>query len=172
MKILALDIATNTGIAVGVAGGVPQCWSENLGAPPNARRGSNILRLTQSLIVDHSPDFIAIEAPIGGKTKPDYLIGLAFCVESVAYNRGVECENYHSGSIRKHFLGKAYTSKDFPGLNQRAAKLEIKKLVVQRCELLKWSVPDHDAADAAALWDYTCATKVKGYQAKPLGGLF
>lgn len=172
MKVLALDIATNTGIAVGTPGSNPKCWSENLGAPPNARRGSNALRLTQRLILEHQPDFIAIEAAIGGKQANAYLIGLVANVEAVAYNRGVKSDRFHSGSVRKHFIGKAYTTRDFPGLSPAKAKLAIKQLVVDRCELLKWSVPNHDAADAAALWDYVCATRVKGYQSKPSGGLF
>jgi Holliday junction resolvasome RuvABC endonuclease subunit len=93
-------------------------------------------------------------------------------VRGVAANRGVECEQFHSGSIRKHFLGKAYTSRDFPHLKPAAAKKAIKQLVIDRCGLLKWEAEDDNAADALALWDYTCANKVKTYQPKPLGGLF
>lgn len=172
MKVLALDIATNTGIAVGKSGGDPVCWSENLGKGSDDRRFSNALRLTDRLIREHEPDLVAVEAAIGGKTTSHYLVGLVACVRGCVANRGVPCESMHLGSIRKHFLGTALTTKHFPGLKHADAKKAIKAEVVKRCELLGWEVPNHDAADAAALWDYACAMKAPGYQATPHGGLF
>lgn len=172
VKILALDIATNTGIAVGSAGGVPTCWSENLGKAPDERRFSNVLRLTSSLIATHEPDFVAVEAAVGGPKTSHYLVGLLACVRGCAANRDIPVEAMHLGSIRKHFLGKAYTTRDFPGLSHAKAKMAIKGEVMKRCALLGWDVPNHDAADAAALWDFACATRARDYQAKPVGGLF
>ena len=172
MKILALDIASNTGIAVGSVGSIPLAWSENLGKAPDERRFSNVLRLTDRLIREHKPDFIAVEAAIGGKTTSHFLVGLVACVRGCAFNRGVPCEALHLGSIRKHFLGKALTTRDFPGLSHAKAKQAIKAEVVKRCNLLGWNPPDHDSADAMALLDYALALKAPKYQARPLGGLF
>jgi len=173
MKILALDIATNTGVCVGESGATPKSWSVNLGEGRSQdARFSEVLRLTQGLIQTHNPDFIAVEAAIGGPKASHYLIGLVACVRGCAANRGVNCEGMHLGSIRKHFLGKSYTTKHFPHLKTADAKKAIKGLVMDRCRLLGWHVEDDDAADAAALWDYTCATKVRKFQAVPTGGLF
>lgn len=179
MKILALDIATNTGIAVGTSGSDPLCWSENLGKGPEDRRFANVLRLTARLIEQHEPDLIVVEAAIGGPKASAYLIGLVANVRGCAATRGVKCEGAHLGSIRKHFLGKALTTKHFPGMKHADAKKAIKAEVVKRCQLLGWFIPvderglpDDDAADAVALWDYAQATYGTGYQSKPHGGLF
>jgi Holliday junction resolvasome RuvABC endonuclease subunit len=173
MKIVALDIATQTGVAVGDSGGNPKSWSVDLGKSlSQARRLSEVLRLTQELIETHAPDFVALEAAIGGRNASAYLIKLVGCVEAVCANRGVPCEAFHSGSIRKHFLGKAYTARDFPHFKVAAAKKAIKGLVMDRCRLLGWDVEDDNAADACALWDYVCANRARGYQARPVGGLF
>jgi len=169
--IVALDIATNTGIAVGEPGSVPLLWSENLGKQASEEaRFSKALWLTNRLVKEHEPEFLAVEAAIGGRDASHYLIGLLACVRGCAHNRGVPVKVYHRSSILKHFVGKALTSRDFPGLNKARAKAAIKQTVVDRCRLLGWEVADDDAADAGALWDYACA--LRGVQAAPSGELF
>ncbi|UWQ30228.1 hypothetical protein [Leisingera sp. M523] len=186
MKILALDVATTTGICVGVSGADPRAWSISLGEAPGrgrlskdekaeleARRFNNALIMTQGLIEAHSPDLIVIEAAIGGPKASHYLIGLVACVRACAKNRGVKCKPANLGAIRKHFLGRSFSVSDFPHLKPVAAKLAIKVEVVKRCHLLGWDIgTDHDAADACALWDWACATHVSGHQAAPAGELF
>lgn len=171
MRIAALDIATTTGICAGEAGATPTWWEVNLGEPPDGRRFSNILRLTQGILEAHRPDLVVVEAAIGGAKASAYLIGLVACVRGCAWNRGVRCEMAHLGSIRKHFLGRALTVKDFPALKPAAAKKAMKAEVVKRCHLLGWKVDTDNEADAVALWDYACAI-YGNTQAKPLGGLF
>lgn len=171
--VLALDVATRTGIAVGCHTGKPECWSEDLGkGKTEDERFSNVLRLAHELIQEHEPALIAVEAPIGGKTSSMFLVGLVACVRGVAYNRKIPCETVAPSSVRKHFMGKAKTSRHFRGLSHAKAKLAIKQEILDRCLLLKWDVPDLDAADAAATWDYACAKWVRGYEAKPTGGMF
>lgn len=172
MKICALDIATNTGISTGVSGAKPQTWSVNLGKPPDDRRFSNVLRLTHGLIEKHEPDLIVVEAFVGGPKASAYLIGLVACVRGCATNRGVKVEMVYPATVRKHFLGISKTTRHFPNLKPAKAKLAIKQEVMDRCRLLGWDVPDLDAADAAATWDWACATKAKRFQAAPTGGLF
>ncbi len=188
MKILALDVATQTGIAIGSSGGKPKAWSVSLNEglamniideePADRKmrldngRFSNALRLTHGLIHTHKPDFIMIEAAIGGPKASHYLIGLVANIRGCATNHGVLCRGANLGAVRKHFLGRSYGVKDFPHLKPAAAKAAIKGLVMDRCKLLGWEVEDDDSADACAIWDYACATRAKGYQAKPLGGLF
>lgn len=185
MRVIGLDVATNTGIAVGDSSGKPKCWSVNLGDPPatgrmskadkdrlDNRRFSNVLKLTHGLISEYKPDLIVVEAFIGGQNASAYLIGLVACIRGCAFNQGVKCELVFPATTRKHFLGKALTSRDFPGLKQAKAKLAIKQKVKARGEAMGWVIPDLDAADAAATWDWACATYARQYQATPHGGLF
>lgn len=172
MKIVALDVATRTGVCVGSSGADPRAWSVNLGKAPDERRFSNVLTLTQSLIVEHEPDLVVIEAFVGGPKASAYLIGLVACVRGCAANRGVQTEMVYPATVRKHFLGKALTSRDFPGLSNAKAKIAIKERVATQCRAIGWVVPDLDAADAAATWDWACATHARGYQSKPHGGMF
>lgn len=172
MKVLALDIASTTGIAVGVSGCKPACWSVCLGkSKVEDLRLSNALKMADGLITKHNPDLIVIEAFIGGPQASSYLIGLVACVRGQAYSRGLIPELVYPSTVRKHFLGKSKTSRDFPGLKPAKAKLAIKQEVADRCKLLGWDVPDLDAADAAATWDYACSKWARGYQAKTVGGL-
>lgn len=186
MKILALDVATQTGICVGETGADPRAWSISLGEAPDrgrlskdakaeldATRFNNALIMTQGLIEHHNPDLIVIEAAIGGPKASHYLIGLVACVRACAKNRGVKCRPANLSAVRKHFLGLALSVSDFPHMKQAAAKAAIKGEVVKRCTLLGWDVgTDHDAADACAIWDWACATYVRGHQAAPAGELF
>lgn len=172
MNILALDIATQTGVAFGCSGADPECWSEDLGKGMSEdARFSKALSLTHNLIIKFDPDQIAVEAAIGGKNTSHFLVGLLACVRGCAFNRKVPLVVYHASSIRKHFVGKALTTRDFPGVSTAASKRAIKETVMKRCKMLGWTVPDDDAADAAALWDYAQA-KMREHQSKPVGGLF
>jgi Holliday junction resolvasome RuvABC endonuclease subunit len=171
MMIVALDIATNMGVSIGKAGAAPTSYSVDLGrGQTDDLRFSKALAITSSLLAEHKPDLVAIEAPIGGPSTSHLLVGLAACVRGCVANRGVRLVSYHSGSVRKHFLGKVLTVRDFPALTKGKAKAAIKNEVVKRCKLLGWDVPDHDAADAAALFDY--ASAMAGIQVGPEGDLF
>ncbi len=169
--LCALDIATRTGVCLMRPGQKPRAWSVDLGAGKSEdERFSSVLLLTHTLIERHKPDLIAIEAAVGGPKASAYLIGLVACVRGCAHNRRTPVQTYPLNSIRRHFLGKALAVRDFPGLSHHAAKKAIKQAVMDRCRLLGWEVPDADAADAAALADFACATH--GAQTIPTGGLF
>lgn len=170
--VVALDIASVTGVAVGSPGRSPKAWSVELGKVRGSEdaRFSKALVLTHELIERHRPDLIAVEAAIGGKFASAFLIGVVACVRGVAANRGVPVRSYTSGSVRKHFLGRALAKRDFPSLKPAAATRAIKGEVIARCRLLGWEVADDNAADACALWDFACATA--GFQTAPSGGLF
>lgn len=160
MLVLALDIATTTGIAVGNAGGAPRAWSHHLGKASKPERFSHMLRLTSDLIEEHKPDLVAVEEPSHGQFEDASLVGLWACAQGVAANRGIEAESWPVPSIRKHFLGRHYTARSFPDLPRAKAKAKIKALVVERCRVLGWGDMDADAADAAALWDFACSKRL------------
>ena len=172
MKVLALDIATNTGVCVGDSGAAPTTWTVNLGKAPDDRRFSEALRMTQGLLQAHTPDLVVVEAAIGGPKASAYLIGLVACVRGVCWNRGVRCEQARLATVRRHFLGKHLSVRHFPHLKPAAAKKAIKLEVVKRCAVHGWSPETDDEADAMAIWDWACATYAPAYQAKPLGEMF
>ena len=173
MKVLAFDLATHCGVAVCAGGESPRAWSVDLSLAKTLTEGqrwARALRMAERYADEHKPDFVAIEAPIGGKNTSMFLVGLAACVEAQVSRMGYPCTAYNIGAIRKHFLGKALTARDFPGLSHAAAKKAIKAAVMGRCRLLGWTVEDDDAADAAALADYALA--MHRVQVAPGGGLF
>ncbi len=173
MKIIALDAATQCGIAVGDSRGTPKAWSVDLGLGRSEdHKFSEALRLTHGLIETHKPDLMVVEAFIGGKNASAYLIGLVSCIRGCAANQVVKCEMVFPATVRKHFIGKALTSRDFPGMKPDKAKIEIKKTVQKYCELRGWNAPDLDSADALAVWDWACSIHAPKYQSKPNGGLF
>lgn len=173
MVILALDIATQTGVAVGSPGSAPKAWSYDLGkGKSDTFRFSRIIRLVQVCVGKYGITHIAIEAPVGGPKTSHLLVGLWACASGSAVALGVPVEKYDISAIRKHFLGRNPTSRDFPTLSKLAATKAIKRQVMDRCALLGWDTPDDDAADAAALWDYACAQRSRSHQMTTVGGLF
>ena len=169
--IVALDIATQTGVAVGSPGGAPRAWSVDLGkGSSDDARFSAVLTLTHKLIAEYKPRLLAIEAPVGGPKASHLLIGLVACVKGCAANRSIPVKDFPINSVRKHFLGRAPRVSDYPAKNRAAAVKAMKADVMARCRLLGWQVDGHDEADAVALWDFACATL--GAQTTPAGGLF
>lgn len=160
MKVLALDTATNTGVAVGEVGGCPRAWSVSLGFGSWPDRYSKMLRLVSAYIERFQPDLVAVESCVGGAKANAHLIGLVACVEGEATRLGVRTVSYYPATIRAHFLGRG------------RGKGPIKTQVFQRCAVLGWDVGDTDAADAAALWDYACAVHSRSHQMTTVGGLF
>lgn len=177
MIILALDLASVTGVAVGSPGGKPTAWSVDLGkAKSEDLRFSQALVLTHKLIEHHKPDLIVLEAPVGGPKTSHFLVGLVACVRGCAFNRRVRIESYNIAAIRKHFVGGHVTSAAYGHLPQNkrknAARAAGKNAVMQRCHQLGWEAGDDNAADAAALWDYACALESRAHQISSLPGLF
>ena len=170
MKILALDLASQTGIAFGRSLAPPRCWSVDLGKGDD-RKFANALRMTRTLIQKFEPDLIAIEAPIQGRVKSSFLIGLAACVRGAATDLGVPYEMHEISAIRRHFLGYAPAKRDFIGSEAQKTK-QIKALVMNRCRALGWTVPDSDASDAAAVWDYAMSMRRADHARRTVGGLF
>ena len=171
MKLLALDVATQCGIAFGSTGGNPTLWSVDLGKGQSEDvRFSQVLILMHRLLEEYKPDLVAIEAPIGGKYKSDYLIGLVACIRGVVCNRKIPVQKYDIKSIRSSFCGRVLLKKDFPGVNDNQRGKALKAEVVRHAVMRGWDVPDHDAADAGALFEYAMAKA--GYQIKLGEGLF
>lgn len=170
--ILALDVAGRTGVCLGRAGETPRAMSVDLGkGRSEGARLSRLLRLVRETITRFEPDLLVYELPVGGRDTSHLLVGMAAVVVAQATDMGLEPVSAHSATVRKFFLGYVPRVKDFPGLSAGKAKAEIKRLVVARCHALGWTVPDTDAADAAATWAFACHTHA-GAALPPPGGLF
>jgi Holliday junction resolvasome RuvABC endonuclease subunit len=172
MRVLAFDIASKSGVCFGRAGETPRAWSVAFGKGSDEDRFSKAIRMTAAYIAKFQPDLVAVEEPVGGREASALLIGLCACVKGETARQGVRVVGYFPASVRKHFLGKALTARDFPSLNRVAAKKAIKGAVIARCNLLGWQIDDPDAADAAALWSFTCALVSRDHQMTDVGGLF
>lgn len=169
---LAFDVASVTGCAFGVAGEKPRAWSVNFGKQSDEDRFSKAIRMTAAYIERFQPDLVAVEAPVGGRDANALLIGLCACVKGEAARHGVRVVSYFPATVRRHFVGKALTARDFPALNHSAAKKAIKGEVIRRCNMLGWQIDDPDAADAAALWDFSLSMESRSHQMATIGNLF
>jgi hypothetical protein len=155
VDILALDIATQLGWARGPLGAdVPEFGTVRLGkkGASNPYRYAAALRWTVEAMANDQPDILAIESPISirGFTSQQtarLLFGLPACIMGMAIECGVRDLREHDvRDVRNLFIGRKNLSTD-------AAK----DAVVRRCQQLGWRVPDHNAADACALWAHQCA---------------
>ena len=164
MICLAFDTAIRTGVAVGAACAKPKAFSVDLGKVSWEMRYARMLRLVERCITEYGPDLVVVEAPAAGGYQNLDLIGLTVCVRAQAARMGVRSESYYPNSVRKHFMGLALSARDFPGKSHGARKAAIKGQIIARCQMLGWEVPDADAADAAALWDYALALESRAHQ--------
>lgn len=170
MKVLALDLATKTGVAFGSVGGKPFAQTVHLGASEYARY-AKAQSMVHTLIDRLSPDLVVIEAPVGGPKTSQFLVGLIACVAGAAHGRGVPVKTYFPSTVRKHFLGKALTVRDFPSKSIAASKNALKQVVISKCHMLGWTVNDDNQADACALWEYACAMESRAHKVN-VGPLF
>ena len=158
MKVLALDLASRTGIAVGGPNTIPLCFTENLGevGEHHGARFAQAFRMMKRLITTHEPGLIVLEAPFKKKNTQmnvEYiLMGLRGCVMGAAHMYHIPFEQHEVSTIRQHFIQH--------GRLKRAAA---KAATIARCKQLGWKVANDDEADAAALWDYACSRQSRSH---------
>jgi hypothetical protein len=172
MIVLSFDTAIKTGVCVGASGQAPKAWAIDLGKVAWEIRYARMLRSVEKYTLEFKPDLIVVESPAAGGYQNLDLIGLTVCVRAQAARMGVRSIGYMPNSVRKHFLGKSLSARDFPGKTRAAAKGAIKAAVIARCQLLGWDIDGPDAADAAALWDYAQAKESRAHQVTTIGGIF
>lgn len=158
MKVLALDLASKTGVAVGDPNTIPLCFTENLGevGEHHGARFAQAFRMMKRLIVAHQPALIVLEAPFKtkhSKMQIEYmLMGLRGCVMGAAHMFHIPFEQHDVSTIRKHFIGHG-----------RLKRADAKRATIARCGQLGWKVANDDEADAAALWDYACSRQSRSH---------
>lgn len=150
MKLVAFDLASTTGVAIGDTGDRPYCHTERMGTPgaPHGQRFTQMLRMTKRLIQQHAPDAVAIEMPIaggvkGGQERVQLAMGYRAQVAVACHIAGIPFHEFTVQSIRKHFIGQGR-------LSGKQAKAE----VMRRCKALGWHTENDNESDAAAVWEY------------------
>jgi Holliday junction resolvasome RuvABC endonuclease subunit len=152
MIIVALDLASQTGVAVGEPASKPILFTEKLGLSGchHGERMAEAMRMMNRIIKQYEPSLIVLEAPLKlPGTRADIeqvLMGLRGCVMGVAHMHHIQFEQHAVQTIRKHFIGHGR-------LKRKAAKAA----TIARCKQLGWNPRNDDEADAAALWDLACS---------------
>ena len=157
MMVLALDLATVTGWALGRPGddkprsGTVRFASK--GASQDAI-AAGALRWLIAFTKDNPFDQLVIEQEVRKKESwksstdaDDITRGLIFLARAVAFERGVYRPTFAPvNTVRKFFLGDGSLERDIA-----------KSRTVERCRLLGWAPEDDNAADALAIWAWRCA---------------
>lgn len=151
-KVLAMDIATQTGIAFDSdVEGVPVL--ETFRLPPssdgNVGPGFVTFRKTLVKLLERvNPAIVCIEAPLhiaGGhrSTRPTNqqtvykLLGLAAIAEETCCGMGYPIVETNIMTAKKHLTGNGHADK---------------AMMMRMCRTLRWDAKTSDEADAAALW--------------------
>jgi len=115
-RIAALDLATCTGICVGEPDEVPVLSHHRFPSTPDLGRfGVEVEGWVRSFIDRERPALLVFEAPIlpnnVGFAVVRKLQGLAFTVEKVAFEAGVECAELQPAVAKKNLTGKGNAKK-------------------------------------------------------------
>ena len=156
--IIALDIATRTGWALGRPSQAPRSGSQRFGqfhSDPHEIFGAALKWFSEFLQQQEPrPDTLIVEQmlpPLAMKGQTsravrDRLAGLHGVMLGVAQLRGVgEIAQASVGDVRSHFIG-----------DRMCRREQAKREVMLQCETQGWPAQDHNAADACALWSYAC----------------
>ena len=156
-KVLALDLATKTGWAIGA----PNDKAPRFGSLRFAREGHSMAahfagcaQWLKDITTVERPRLIVFEAPLApsfmtGHTNTDtvrWLMGLTAIVEATLYGKGFDVREATVSNVRNFFLG-----------TNRIRSADAKLATKRRCVELGWNVGDDNAGDACALWLYQCA---------------
>jgi hypothetical protein len=168
--ILALDLATVSGWAIGSPGEQPRsgviCFGQS--SPTHGQIASAAIAWFIETLTEFKPQQIVYEQPLppnftGGHTTLNtamIAMGLPFLMEGIAYRLGLfNVEPVRVSDVRTFFIGG----------NLKSA--EAKKLTFERCVKLGFTPADDNESDALALWCYQCA-RVKPELAHKLTPLF
>ena len=149
-RILALDVASTTGICVGFAGEKPTFSTIKFvqdGDDHEDVFGRALRWLAEYLQVDR-PDAIYIEAPLSpgihGQTNADTtlrLIGMWAALAAAVKVKGIKYRRAKVSTVRKEFIGHG-------NLKGHEAKRRVREM----CRLLDWQTRNDNESDAGAIF--------------------
>jgi len=154
--IMALDLATCTGWAVGEPGNLLAHGSHRFasGGASHEAIFAAALKWISDKITFYEPKTIVWEAPMptsfrkgqSNVNTTTLLYGLPAIIGAVAYLRMVyDVRKATTRDVRLHFIGQ--NPKGHIG----------KKLVMRQCRAMGWEVADDNEGDALALWSFMCS---------------
>jgi len=175
MLIMALDLATTTGVAYGPVGGMPKIERVRLKRPsdPQETAGANIAAYLRDRWVLDQPEMVMIEHfmdPAGHKSSDAAIlaIGVHFVVTAMCASRLIAWRTVYPATWRTHFMGQASAGTRRPKgspprtpSEQRAQRDATKAMTLQRAKVLGYlpaDCQDADKGDAAGIWDYAAHT--------------
>jgi crossover junction endodeoxyribonuclease RuvC len=154
--VLALDLASVTGWAVGEPGATPEHGSIRFASKGASHEAvfASAYDWMREKIDQYHPDLVVWESPMPtsfnrGSTNTNtttLLYGLPAVIGMTAYKSGIfDIRKATTRDVRMHFIGQ----------NPRGHVG--KKLVIQQCRALGHAVTDDNQSDAIATWSYMCA---------------
>lgn len=155
--IMALDLATVTGYAIGRAGAAPRSGSVRLRAADQERGVApfNLGCFLRDRFVLDKPDLLAVEdmldptAHRSGSSIVDQVM-LHGVVEFMARANRIALRKVHRSTLLKHFTGSGKPRPRAVGKRDVIQAAQAFGLVPPGCH-------DEDRCDAVAVWDWACA---------------
>lgn len=154
MSIMALDLATKFGFAIGEPHQVPRSGSKRLkdGEDPAARAYKRIAQWLRDEFILEIPEAVFVEKPIsamaGGLSNSSTIImlnGLVAVVHGICGCYGVRCVEVPVSTVRKRLLGRGRVTGDPKRLTLENLKMR---------GLLSSDCFDTDQSDAVAIHAY------------------
>lgn len=156
--IMALDLATVTGYAIGRAGAAPRSGSVRLRAADQERGVApfNLGCFLRDRFVLERPDLLAVEDmlnPTAHRSAAAVLdqIMLHGVVEFMARVNRITLRTVHRSTVLKHFTGSGKSRPRAVGKRDVIQRAQAFGLVPPNCR-------DEDRCDAVAVWDWACAS--------------
>lgn len=172
--VIALDLASSSGVAEGCPGEIPylsverfrkehddyeESFGRAIGFIAERLQAERFIAgrfYARGEAVENAMIRVAIEAPImtfaSNDTNADALLitkGLWAAVGGFSRRRGAMVSRFAVETVRKSFIGYGRAPKGSP---KDTAKREARRV----CRALGWTPPNLDAADAGALWWHAC----------------
>lgn len=152
-RVLALDLASTSGWAVGEPGMLLAHGSIRFAAKGASHEAifANAYDWMADKIAIYAPNLIVWEAPLStsfkrGQTTTDVttvLFGLPAVIGCCAFQRGIyDIRKAETRAVRLHFIG------------QNPKRQVAKPMVMRQCRAHGWDVTDDNEADALAIWSY------------------
>lgn len=155
-RVLALDIATNTGVAIGMSDEMPRVYAMRMRGKNEDMKVAwrNMGCALRDLFVFERPDLIVLEAPVpaAGQRSSDassLAFGLIGATESIAGVYGIPTVWGNNKTVAVHFVGKG----NLPREDKKRAFLARAK----QLRYIRQDCTNDDMADAAGLWDWAVA---------------
>jgi len=166
VKILALDLATQLGWAVGTPADGPEWGTHRL--PKTGEDIGKFLAVYDKWLIRmldwYAPDLVVVEKPINMTNARSTiwvrlkLNGLVSHTEFRCHTSGFECAWADNWDWKRHFVGYTFGKKTKP------------YPVFQACKYRGWKAVTTDEADALGIWDYSICNLIpeKAHESTPL----